>query len=203
MEFSNANEWGSGFNYGEEDEEDLQSTIKRDARCDGCASPDVWRELVPLGSSRSEMLCERCVALRVAGVMSPVEVFRAYLERLPPAERAKRALIVADVVRSEAKDIRQQAATQLHRQLRSWALVGRAIGVTPARAANLAAGRDERTRTRRGREVAVAAGRKREASVGNVHIGQAEQSDPQLVGGTCAVDGVTAQVTSCTASHDH
>ncbi|MDA8287374.1 MAG: hypothetical protein M0014_02780 [Actinomycetota bacterium] len=157
MELSNADEWGSGFQYDDDDE--VPASTRGDVRCDGCTSPDVWRELVPLASGRSEMLCERCVALRVTGAISPVDAFRAYLERLPLAERAKRALIVADVVRSEAKDIRQQAAAQLHRQLRSWTLVGREIGVTPARAANLAAGRDERARARRVRAGAVTADR--------------------------------------------
>ncbi|MDA8287383.1 MAG: pilus assembly protein TadG-related protein [Actinomycetota bacterium] len=37
-------------------------------------------------------------------------------------------------------------------------------------------------------------------SVGDAYIAQAEQSDAQLIGGSCVVQGVTAQTVACTAT---
>jgi hypothetical protein len=122
------------------------------AMCESCCETEGTWELGPTGS-RPAVLCDGCARRQLGAHPHPLDAMRAYLRRLPWVERARIAMSIGDEMRAEALEIRAEALREGHRAGQPWSAIGRATGISGARAANVASGRDRRRRDaeRRGR----------------------------------------------------
>lgn len=94
-----------------------------------------------------EELCTHCAGVEVGEVVThPVTALRAHLLHMGLVEQVRRAPILGNELRAEAADIRIRALGKLHDQLGSWSAVARHSGLSEARVANLATGRDRQRR---------------------------------------------------------
>lgn len=129
----------------DDDDDDDELTRARTWRragelCEICSDADATLEVAAVGA-RPTMMCDRCARRRLGAYDHPMDAMRAYLERLPWAERARRAVVVGEELRSEAAAIRAAALREGHKT-HSWSAVAAATGLTAARVANIASGRD-------------------------------------------------------------
>lgn len=127
---------------------------KRTRPCVRCADAQATFLLGRLRNGDLEELCRHCAGMEVGEkVTHPLSALRSHLLAMGLVEQVRRAPVLGDELRAEAADIRVRALNKLHDQLGSWAEVARRSGLSEARVANVATGRDRERRrgTRRER----------------------------------------------------
>lgn len=117
-----------------------------DSTCESCGTDPAEWFVRNVGTERESALCRSCLSRQVALPEAPLDVIRKHLARMDPARRARVSVTVANDLTREIAAIRAAAIRELHDELGSWVSVGRSIGVSAARAVNLAT---EADRTRR------------------------------------------------------
>ena len=89
-------------------------------------------------------LCAPCAADLIGVPVDPVAAAEAWLGRLPALVRVAEAAALLEEMRSRLVAIRAAALREVHEQTGSWRRTGELVGITAARAANVAAGRRRR-----------------------------------------------------------
>lgn len=128
--------------------------------CESCGRPaavDHW------GEDGLHRYCEACDPARALPpdtepLWRSGAIITSLLRVNDPAERARQAASAMDIVVSSLASVRADAVAELHEAGMSWAKIGRAIGVSPARAHNIAypvPGPRRREQRRRGKQPAT------------------------------------------------
>lgn len=123
-----------------------------DTTCDSCGTAPAEWFVRAVESGRESALCQVCLSRESTRPLHPLEAIRKHLAQMAPAHRARAAASLTLELPSELAAIRAAAIRELRSELDTWAAVGRAVGVSTARAANIAAGNDRARRENVSRE---------------------------------------------------
>lgn len=129
-----------------------------DSTCESCGTDAAEWFVRGVVSGRESALCRLCLSRQVALPQNPLDVVRKHLAQMSPARRARVCAVLASDLSSELAVIRSAAVRELHDELGSWVAVGHAIGVSAARAVNLATGADRTRRENAKRERRIRSG---------------------------------------------
>ena len=127
--------------------------------CDLCGELAAY-EIADAGSDHMQFLCKQCAINRInrTGASSvsssrsnPLQDLLDAIGNLPPLDRARQAVRLSDDLRSELAMLRRDAIRELRAQRWRWSEIGNALGISSARAANIAAGKDTEYKANRRR----------------------------------------------------